>query len=308
MASLIHTALVELLEAHPDALAYLLELAGSPPSGPLLPITGTRTKVMTLERRVDRAFLVGDSKPPEAFILAEVQLDPDDDKFYAWALYVELARTRYRCEGALVVLTTSEGVRRWIARTIVPRTGKYGTLRGLEPTVIALDQIDPSLLLRPDRTYLAMLAVAGHAALPDAEEIAEAAVDLTFGNLAKPFAAEQLDVILGMVNEALRASLESRIMEHHEYRSELFRGIYEKGEAEGETRGEARGEARGILAVLGARGIPVSDAIRERILGCSDIALLDTWIRRAAVVSTAAAVVRAKAPAAKRPARRARNA
>ena len=83
MASPIHAVLVECLEAHPEALAYLLELAGTPPTGPLLPITGTRTKTVTLERRVDRAYLVGPRKPPEAFILAEFQLDPDDDKLYA---------------------------------------------------------------------------------------------------------------------------------------------------------------------------------------------------------------------------------
>jgi hypothetical protein len=127
----------------PDALAYLLELAGSPPSGPLLPITGTRTKVMTLERRVDRAFLVGDRKPPEAFILADVQLDPVDDELYAWALYVELARTRFRCEGALVVLTTSEGVRRWIARTIAPKTGKYLRRRPWADPFLTMIQIHP---------------------------------------------------------------------------------------------------------------------------------------------------------------------
>jgi hypothetical protein len=99
------------------------------------------------------------------------------------------------------------------------------------------------------------------------------------------------------------AHLEDRIMEHREYRSELFRGIYKKGEAEG--------KAEGILAVLVARGIPVSDAIRERVLGCTDIETLDAWIQRAAVVSTAAAVVRSRTPPrplARRPVRRARKA
>jgi hypothetical protein len=97
-------------------------------------------------------------------------------------------------------------------------------------------------------------------------------------------------------------------MEHREYRSELFRGIFKKGQAEGkaegeakgkaegEAKGEAKGKAQSILAVLTAREIPVSDATRERILSCTDIDTLDVWIRRAAVASTAAAVVRSKAP------------
>jgi hypothetical protein len=75
--------------------------------------------------------------------------------------------------------------------------------------------------------------------------------------------------------------------------SELYKEIF----GDGEAAGEARGKAESIVAVLAARGVPVSDAVRARILGCSDVATLDVWIRRAAVVSTAAAVVRAKAPA-----------
>jgi hypothetical protein len=39
-----------------------------------------------------------------------------------------------------------------------------------------------------------------------------------------------------MVDHALRAHLEKRIMEHREYRSELFRGIYKKGEASALTK------------------------------------------------------------------------
>jgi hypothetical protein len=63
-----------------------------------------------------------------------------------------------------------------------------------------------------------------------------------------------------------------------------------------EARGEVRGKTKGILAVFKARGIAVSDAVRERILGCTDLPTLDVWIQRAAIASTAAAVVRAKPP------------
>ncbi|MFT3773048.1 MAG: hypothetical protein QM820_47305 [Minicystis sp.] len=142
-------------------------------------------------------------------------------------------------------------------------------------------------MLCPDRPYLAQLAVAAQARAPAARAVAETAVELTIDRLPERLAADQLDAILGMVDEALRAQLESRIMEHREYRSELFRGIYEQGQAEG--------KAESILAVLSARGIPVSDTVRERIRGCHDIDTLDAWLQRAAVASTAAAVVRAKA-------------
>lgn len=307
MSSATHAVLVELLEAHPEALAYLLNLQGNAPESVLIPTAGTRTKTFVLERRVDRAYLVGSRTSPLGFILTEVQMEPDEDKPFAWPLYLELARSRHRCEGALVVITLSETVRRWIERAIEPATGLCGTRRRLQPTVIALDKVEPSLLLSPDRPYLAPLAVAGHASSVDAQRVADTAVDLTLDCLHRHLAAEQLDAILGMVDNALRAHLESRIMEHREYRSELFSGIFKRGQAEG----KATGKAEGILAVLAAREIPVSDVIRGRILSCTDIDTLDIWIRRAAVASTAAAVVRLGTPKslpARQPRRRTRDA
>lgn len=307
MTSALHSVIVDVIEAHPAALAYLLGLQGAAPEGDLVPTTGTRTKTFTLERRVDRAFLIGSKKAPEGFLLAEVQLGPDEDKRFAWALYFELARSRYRCEGALVAITVSQAVRDWIERRIRPKTGRYGSSRQIEPTVIALDRIDPKLLLLPERPYLAQLAVAGHAGEAQAKQVAEAAVDMTMEVLPKPLATEQLDAILGMVDDVLRAQLEKRIMERHEYRSELFRNIYEKGAAEGKALGAAEGEARAILKFLAARGIPVSAGIRKTILACTDRATLDRWLDRATSASTAAEIVQAPAPvrrAAKRTARK----
>lgn len=73
--------------------------------------------------------------------------------------------------------------------------------------------------------------------------------------------------------------------------SELYKEIF--GEAQ--AKGMAMGQAKAVLSVLAARGISVSEPLRARILGCRDVATLDTWIRRAAVASTASAVVRTKA-------------
>jgi hypothetical protein len=73
-----------------------------------------------------------------------------------------------------------------------------------------------------------------------------------------------------------------------DYRSELLRELA----AEHEQRGEARGEGHAVLTVLDARGIAVPPAVRERILACTDLAQLDTWLRRATTASTADEVVR----------------
>jgi hypothetical protein len=328
--STVHNVIVELIEAHPDVLEYLLTLHGLSLSGPLVPAPDTLAKTVAVERRVDRVFLIGPRDNPESFLLTEVQLDADDRKRFAWALYMELSRSRHGCEGGLLILTVSEGVRRWIRDVIMPATGAHGTSRQLTPTVVALDAIAPERLLRRDMPYLAQLAVAAHAGAPDAREVAEQAVDLTIEGLPERLAAEQLDAILGMVDSALRAQLERRVMERHEYRSELFRGIYEKGAAEGKAEGKAEGEAKGkaegeakgkaegeakgkaegkaesILTVLAGRHIPVSRAIREQIRGCTDLKTLDLWLRRALTVRTAASVVSDGSPARPRAKRAAR--
>lgn len=304
MPSPIHTTIVELLEAHPEALSYLLSLSGPAPAGPLVPTTGTRSKTVTLERRVDRAYVIGSREKPEGFVLGEVQMDVDDDKLYAWALYVELARSRYRCEGALVVLTFGPAVRRWIERDIAAPTGQNGSLRQLRPRVLAIDEIPPELLLRPEMPYLAPLAVAGQKEAPDIREIAETAMDLTTIHLPSHLAEEQLDGILAMVDAALRAHLENRAMEHRGFYTDFFRNLEKEAISKGLAEGEAKGKAESVLRILALRSIPVSAKIKARVLGCSDLQMLDRWLEAALAARTAAEVVAGEEPSAHKAVRR----
>lgn len=59
---------------------------------------------------------------------------------------------------------------------------------------------------------------------------------------------------------------------------------------EHDARVEARVKAEMVLTILRARGLEVSREERERVLGCTDPAILDRWAERAAVVGSAAAV------------------
>jgi hypothetical protein len=52
-------------------------------------------------------------------------------------------------------------------------------------------------------------------------------------------------------------------------------------------RGRAEGRAAAVLAVLEARRIAVSAEQCARIEGCSDVSVLDRWLRRAATVADA---------------------
>jgi len=58
--------------------------------------------------------------------------------------------------------------------------------------------------------------------------------------------------------------------------------------AAGREDGRAAGLAAAVIAVLEARGIRISKAVRERVERCSDAADLERWVRRAAVVAKTA--------------------
>jgi predicted transposase YdaD len=51
-----------------------------------------------------------------------------------------------------------------------------------------------------------------------------------------------------------------------------------KGEARGEAKGEARGQAKAILAILEARQTTLNDTLRQKILQCDDLGLLQQWL------------------------------
>ncbi|TDE51182.1 hypothetical protein E1295_18900 [Nonomuraea mesophila] len=51
--------------------------------------------------------------------------------------------------------------------------------------------------------------------------------------------------------------------------------------AEGRAEGKAIGEAKMLQMLLKARGIEVSEEVRERITSCMDTAVLEEWFQRA---------------------------
>jgi hypothetical protein len=61
----------------------------------------------------------------------------------------------------------------------------------------------------------------------------------------------------------------------------------EKLRAEGRAEATAKATAKAVLAFLEARDIEVPDDLRARIISCTDLELLDAWVRRAATVESA---------------------
>jgi hypothetical protein len=59
-----------------------------------------------------------------------------------------------------------------------------------------------------------------------------------------------------------------------------------EGRAQGRAEGRLDGYADAIVRVLGARGLPVTNEQRGRILGCRDPEILNAWLVRSATATS----------------------
>ena len=57
--------------------------------------------------------------------------------------------------------------------------------------------------------------------------------------------------------------------------------------AEARAEGKTEGKAEAVLSILKARGLEPSDTVRERVLSCTELDLLERWLQRAATASAA---------------------
>ncbi|WP_422771007.1 hypothetical protein ACN28C_30890 [Plantactinospora sp. WMMC1484] len=218
---------------------------------------------------------------PLLAVVLEIQRGWDSGKRRTWKLYVAQLEAEVDVDAALLVYCPD------------PRTARR--YRGL----FEFDGL--SLSLRPlvftpgDVPLVVEVAVArANPALAVLSAIchgADAGVEATFPALMEALrsvgprrAILYYDVVLAGLPVAARARWEAFMTTSvgHEYRSELLRELA----AQHEELGETRGEARAVLTVLEGRGVAVPAEVRERVLACTDLAQLDTWLRRAGNATT----------------------
>ena len=131
---------------------------------------------------------------------------------------------------------------------------------------------DPDEALRAPE--LAVLSAMAHGAVQGREPVLDALL-AALSTIDEERATPYADVVLSVLPEAAKRYPEGLMTSRtYEYRSEFARGYFFKGRAEG--------EADAVLEVLDARGLDVSEDVRERVTRCTDIEQLRTWLRRAA--------------------------
>ncbi|WP_437819714.1 hypothetical protein [Sorangium sp. So ce1078] len=289
MPSVTHEALVELFKNRPTLAAEMLQDALSQP---IPAFTEARVEssdlaeIVPSDRRADVVvvLLVGDQQRPAMAIVVEVQLGVDPDKPYVWPVYVVQTRARHRCPTRLLVVTIDPAMARWCSRPI--DTGHPGLT--LTPLVLGPEGVP---VVTDAEQAKAAPEVAVLSAMTHGQSEAGQAIGVAFlaaaAGLDEARRALYTDVVLSSLNEAARRMLEAMMKSGYEFQSEFARGYVAKGREEGIRAGALEAKAHDVLAVLEARGLEVPADVRERVLASTDIAELDRWIRRAAVVSDA---------------------
>lgn len=288
MPSTTHEALVQLFRDRPELAPELLRDAlgvALPPYTDVRTESAELTEVAPTEYRADLVVLLVEGKPVLG-IIVEVQLSEDPDKQFSWPVYAATLRARLRCPACVLVVTPSAAVARW-ARTPI----EAGPGTRFEPLVVGPDAVpvvrDAETARRePELAVLSAMAHGRDEKAEDAAQIALMALTACL-DLDTDRAAFYADVVRIALGDAARAALEALMQspERREFQSEFARKYVAVGRAEGEAKGEAKGEARAVLAVLEARGLAASSEQRERIMACTELAVLEGWIRRAVTVA-----------------------
>jgi hypothetical protein len=225
----------------------------------------------------------------------EVQRGRDLDKIGTWKLYVGHLESEFRVKASLVVFFPDRAVAGWYHRQIAKDTFSGARLhpRFFTPADVPLVVDEHEAAAHPARVLFSAIC---HAADTEVDAMFPALLT-ALDALAPTLKIFYNDQVIGGLPAAARDRWEAFLMTTtlgRRYRTERYNEIDAAAEARGQAHGEAIGQARSVLGVLEARGLPVPDEIREKILACTDLDELDIWLRRAVTVTTAEDITRSQ--------------
>src|SRR5947209_606436 len=290
MPSMAHEILVDLFKNRPSLAAEILvEVLGVslPAYTEARVASADLTEIQPAEYRADVVVLLLDRDAPVRVVIVEVQLSVDPKKRLSWPAYVTVSRALHGCPAALLVVAPDPAVAEWCAEPI--ETGVPGFV--LRPPVLRRTAVP--VVTEPEeaasRPELGVLSALAHGETEQGATIAAAVLPAIRG-LDADRVRLYYDLVYNSLNEAARRALEA-MMKGYEYQSDFAKQYVAQGRAEGLAEGRTEEAARAVLTVLRARGLAVSDAVRERILSQKDPERLERWLEKAAVAASVAAVL-----------------
>jgi len=318
-----HDAIAELFSQRPDLAPALLQRLGR-----TLPVFSTISlapaafsQKMAVEYRADLVLLLKQGRRRVQVVVLEVQRAIEKGKLRSWPVYQAVARARFRCDVLVLVVCLDRDVAAWARRPV-----RLGGGSVFKAEVLGPEQIPRVTSAREARKApeLSVLSALAHGADEGGEAVVRATLK-TAAHLDEEAGRFYTDLVLARVGDVAKKILEAMMMKGYEYQSDFAKKYYGLGKAEGLAAGEAKGLAEGkaegkaeglavgkaeglaagkaqaVLAVLGARGLTVPASVRAKVLGSTDQAKLDAWVKAAVTVAKAADLL-ALAPRKPRPA------
>jgi hypothetical protein len=221
----------------------------------------------------DAVIVAGLKHDPVRAVIVEIQAQPSEAKLRQFPRYAAALWLLLKCPVDLLVVCPDDKTARWYARAIETNLREYTHHPiALRPSQVPVITDPAEAALHPT---LAALSVAYHGTDPAVcQAFAQALQHLPHEKAAKyhEYAFDLSPLAVQTILEEIMTSTAWPV--HSPFAKEHF--------GRGKAEGKAEGEADAILLVLKARGLAVTEAEHDRIMACTDLRQLQTWVTRAA--------------------------
>jgi hypothetical protein len=228
----------------------------------------------------DKVVLVGPERDPSHVIIVEAQQERLNDKLLKLPMYAAAAWLQYDCPADVLVICPDRRTAAWYAQSVTTGMGASPFYaRALFPDRVPVITDAAQVAADPP---MAVLSLAYHG---DNEGVADAFL-AGVRTLGRKRAAQYYEYGFSMSSEGVRELLR-RIMAttHWPVYSDLAKEHFGKGEEKGLEKGLQQGQVEDrrdtVLMIAEERGLALTDAQRERITQCTDLAQLKKWSKAA---------------------------
>lgn len=295
-----HEAMHRFFRDRPQELTQLLETADFPGFPEIVSaerLPEDQTEPAPVERRVDTVMALT-AKDGRQFVLAcEAQGGHSkvtvENKRRNWPYYLAHLHEQYKQPVLLLVLCQERITVKWAQEPINLGLDFWPTMT-VNPLVLGPHNIPmPQAPFSLEELPQVVFGVMTHARDKGIGAILEDAAEL-LKQAEPPVRAEFATAILLALNPDPTATHWRELMQamemDPEFRASLREGAVGEfvrefedearieGRAEGKAEGRAEGEAKIILRIAAKREIVFTDEERERILGCTDLEILNGWL------------------------------
>jgi hypothetical protein len=243
------------------------------------------TEIEPVERRVD-TLLRAETDDGPYLLVVESQRKRDEAKRGSWPYYLSYLYEKYRCEPVLIVTTQCSSTARWAAEPIHLGVPGRPSLT-VRPLVLGPDNVPVIADVREAErdVPLAVLSAMTHGRGPKAAAILE-----SLAAALKTVDADSAAVFAQFVDSCLADPQVKQMWRDLMAAIQYFwrHPLAEQVREEGREQGLIQGRVEMILHILEWRGIPVPDAVRERVQACTDLDQLEVWAQRAVHAGDAA--------------------